>query len=206
MNLDFDPATHTYTIDGVTVPSVTQIVSPLGDDYDEPDEFTERSVDAAAERGTLLHDYIAFRLQGGDPEEYEMPDAYEPYKRAVDDFLAEHNITPFAVEQRITNGVVAGTPDLVCEYDGELAILDYKFVSSVAKSKVCAQLGGYLQLLAANDIYPGELYAVQFKADDYRVYPVNPDDAERMWFAAWELYKEKVYKHPRGCIGERIIY
>ena len=29
MSFEFDPATHTYTVDGETVPSVTEILAPL---------------------------------------------------------------------------------------------------------------------------------------------------------------------------------
>lgn len=210
LTLDFEPATHTYTVDGKAVPSVTQIVAPLGQDYDEPDEMTEIAIDYAAERGTIMHEYIAHRLGGGEPDVFEIPDEYADYADGVEQFLAEHSVVPFAVETPITNApmvgleeyYVAGTPDLVCEFDGRLAILDYKFVSSVAKSKVCAQLGGYLKLCECNAVYPEALYAVQFKRGDYRLYPVNEADAVRMWNAALNLYYEKTFKHARGRIGK----
>ena len=72
----FDDAKHAYTVDGKAVPSVTQLVAPLGADYDEPeDDMLALTVDAAADRGTTMHAYLAHRLTGGTPEDFELPDA-----------------------------------------------------------------------------------------------------------------------------------
>ena len=202
MNLDFDKTTHRYIVDGHYVPSVTQIVAPLGEDYDEPDELTENVIDAAAERGTIMHEYIAHRLNGGAREDFELPEEYAEYADGVELFLDEHDIEPYAIETPITDGAYAGTPDLVCGFDEELCILDYKFVSSVSKSKVCAQLGGYLQLCEYNDIYPLSLIAVQFRRGDYRLYETDVLSATKMWQAAAKLYEYKTMKHPRGRIGD----
>lgn len=199
--LTFDAERHEYTVDGVIVPSVTTIVAPLGVDYDDDDSLTAFAIDYAAERGTVMHAYIAHRLEGGAPEEFEMPDEFADYADGVEQFLAEHEITPYAVETPLTDGVAAGTPDLVCEFDGELAILDYKFVSNVAKSRVCGQLGGYLKLCESNEVFPERLYAVQFKRGDYRLYPVDSFMARTMWSASKLIYDMRTYKHPRGRIG-----
>ena len=58
---DFDEATHTYTVDSVKVPSVTDLVSVLGDDIDES---LEDKIDAAAERGTICHCVLEMLLNG----------------------------------------------------------------------------------------------------------------------------------------------
>ena len=99
MSLQFDPAAHQYTVDGTPVPSVTQLVSPLGTDMDEPDPLLEGAMDAAADRGITMHDYLAFRLGGGDREDYELPDAYAVYADGVDLFLSEHDIEPLLIEK-----------------------------------------------------------------------------------------------------------
>ena len=206
MTLAFNVDRHEYRADGVIVPSVTTVVKPLGRDYTPADEYAVERIADAAERGTILHDYIAYRLQGGKRKDYEMPHDYEEYADAVDEWLLLNDITPLNIETPMTDGIVAGTPDLVCEWRGMICILDYKFVRQMDKSKVCGQLGGYMQLCEWNGIDVDELYAVQFQRGEYTVYPVNPGDAARMWQAALAVYKEKNYKHPSGCIGERIIY
>jgi len=203
VNVTFDELNHRYTAEnGTVLPSVTQLVAPLGEDYDEPDELLEGVLDAAADRGTTMHAYLAHRLVGGIREEFEIPSAYEPYAEAVELFLAEHSIEPMLIETPLGCPAFAGTPDLVCLFDGEEAILDYKFVSAVAKSKVGAQLAGYQQLCGHNGIYPEKLLTVQFLPEDYRIYPVGTTAAHTAFRHCIDLFSIKNKKHPRGRIFE----
>lgn len=212
MTIEFDEAKHQYRVDGVPVPSVTQLVAPLGgvsgesaflgEDYDEPDDDRmELTLEAAADRGTTMHAYIAHRLNGGAPEDFELPDAYEPYACAVELFLMEHQITPLLIETALPGVGFAGTPDLVCEFDGDLSILDYKFVAQIAKSKVGAQLAGYRALCDQNGIETDKLFAVQFLPDGtYRLYPVDETQSAVAFTVCQTLYDIKTKKHPRGRI------
>lgn len=197
MNVIFDEAAHRYTVDGVELPSVTRLVAPLGDELDESLEVT---VEAAAERGTTMHAYLAHRLAGGTPRSFELPDCYRGYADAVELFLDEHTIIPLLIETPLAGDGFAGTPDLVAEYDGVLSVIDYKFVSAVAKSRVGAQLNGYAALCESNGIFPEALLAVQFLPDgDYRIYPVEID--AEPFALCLKLYGYKTKKHPRGRIG-----
>lgn len=201
MTIDFDQEKHQYRLDGVPVPSVTQIVAPLGEDYDEPDSALELTIEAAADRGTTMHAYIAHRLMGGEPEEFELPSEYLPYAEAVELFLSEHSITPCLIEVPLPGPGYAGTPDLLAQFDGSTAILDYKFVSAVAKSKVGAQLGGYLTLCEHNGIFAESLCVVQFLRDStYRLYPVDEGAARAAFTVCQALHEIKSKKHPRGRI------
>ena len=201
MNLEYDPETHRYLVDGKVVPSVTQLVAPLGADLDEPDDMLEGALDAATDRGTTMHAYIQHRLLGGDPEDFELPSMYLPYADAVELFLAEHTIVPIAIESPMAVQDFAGTPDLACVFDGRDAILDWKFVSQIAKSKVGAQLGGYNVLCFANGIFPEKLYAVQFlKTGEYRLYPVDEVYAGAAFSTCRDVYRLKTATHPRGRI------
>ena len=203
MTIEFDAEKHQYRVDGNIVPSVTQLCAPLGADYDEPDDdMLELTVEAAADRGATMHAYIEHRLSGGEPEDFELPSQYQGYADAVELFLAEHKITPYAVETPLACPVYAGTPDLTCEFDGEDSVLDWKFVSQIAKSKVAAQLGGYSDLSEYNGYFPTKLYAVQFLKDGaYRLYPVDLKFAEQAFDLCAECYAMKCKKHPRGRIG-----
>ena len=170
MDIEFNEEKHQYLVDGVPVPSVTQLVAPLGEDFDEPDELMEQAIDAAADRGVTMHAYIAHRLSGGAPEDFELPTVYAVYAEGVEQLLSEHTIVPLVVETPMPGIGYAGTPDLVCEFDGAVAVLDWKFVSTIAKSKVGAQLAGYRDLCEVNGIFPDDLYAVQFTRDgSYRL-------------------------------------
>jgi len=202
MTVTFDEKTHQYTVDGESVPSVTQLVAPLGADMDEPDELLESALDAAADRGVTMHAYIAHRLAGGSAEDFELPSVYEVYAQGVEQLLAEHAVVPLLVETPLPGVGYAGTPDLVCEFDGVTAVLDWKFVSQIAKSKVGAQLAGYQELCEVNEIFPEALYAVQFTRDgSYRLYPVDPEPNFLAFSVCKHLYHIKTRKHPRGRIA-----
>ena len=196
--LEFDPVTHTYKIDGVVVPSVTELVKIYGDDADDMGADMENKLDAAAERGTTCHEIIAQMLHGETDIEY--PSEYEPYVDGIRLFLSEHTIEPIAIEAPIADadGEFAGTPDLLCLFDGVLAIPDYKFVSQVAKTKVKAQLNGYMCMFNKLGVFPEKLYAIQFLPGTYRLYPVAIDPTE--FNIALEVYKLKNKKHTRGKI------
>lgn len=201
LHLDYDPDKHQYFVNGAPVPSVTQLVAPLGADMDEPDDMLEGVLDAATDRGTTMHAYIEHRLLGGAPEDFELPSMYLPYADAVELFLAEHHVTPLAIESQMAAPDYAGTLDLVCSFDGATAILDWKFVSQIAKSKVGAQLGGYMGLCCQNGVFPDKLLAVQFlKTGDYRLYPVDPESAMASFVLCLMLHKVKTHPHPRGRI------
>lgn len=203
MTVTFDEKTHTYTAqDGTVLPSVTQLVAPLGKDYDEPDDALEGILDAAIDRGITMHAYLAHRLDGGDEDDFELPEMYQDYADSVEKFLAEHEIVPLLIERPLGASGFAGTPDLVAIFDGTEAILDYKFVSSVAKSKVGAQLAGYQTLCAEHGIFPEKLYAVQFTRNGYSLYPIGITEAHTAFRLCRMLYEIKTQKHPRGRIFE----
>lgn len=204
INLTFDQESHTYFIDEKPVPSVTQLTSIYGTMDVYEDDLMELTYEAAAERGIIMHSYIEHRLDGGDAADFEIPDAYQPYADAVELFLSEHTIEPMLVETALcgeADGVAfAGTPDFVGEFDGVLSILDWKVVSQVQKTKVGAQLSGYLSLCFCNGIFPERLYCVQFLQDGtYRLYPVFT--LSDTFYLCLSVHKEKTKKHPRGVIA-----
>lgn len=99
MNLTFNAERHEYKIDGVIVPSVTQILSAVGlYDYD----FVSReTLDVAAERGRIVHQYCEWYERGVldqssiDPELQGYFDAYLAAKN--------HGVipTPDLIEHRV---------------------------------------------------------------------------------------------------------
>lgn len=200
----FDSDIHTYFVNDKPAPSVTQLTDIYSSlSIQEGDEM-ELTLEAAAERGVLLHGYLEHLFNGGSREDYELPGVYEGYADAVDLFLEEHRLEPHLVETPLygeDQGVMfAGTPDFVGDFDGALSILDWKFVSQVQKTKVGAQLSGYMSLCLSNDIFPEKLYCVQFLADGtYRLYPAGTKADS--FYLCLKVYEEKTKKHPRGGIA-----
>lgn len=195
----FNSEKHEYRVNGELVPCVSDIIAVYGKDIDEGDDV-ELKIDAAAERGTVCHAVLAQYLSGCHSVEY--PSEYEPYVDAIRLFLAEHRITPIYIETPVfcERYGYAGTPDLLCEFDDLLTVVDYKFVSQIAKTKVKAQLNAYCIAYEEAGIYPDQLLAVQFLKDGtYRIYPVRYDDEELE--VALKLHAIKNKKHERGKIS-----
>lgn len=194
----FDAEKHEYVVNGEVVPCVSDIISVYGKEIEEGDDL-ENTIEAAAERGTVCHKVLEMLLKGREPE---YPSAYEPYVEAIRLFLSEHTILPLAIETPIYSERFryAGTPDLLCYFDGVLSLLDYKFVSQIMKTKVKAQLNAYCKAYEEQNVWPDQLLAIQFLKDGtYRVYPVKYDDEEIE--VALKLWGLKHKKHPRGLIA-----
>lgn len=184
-------------MDGIEFPSISEIIKPLGEDIDDTD--LEMVFESAAERGTVCHSILEQALKG--ETEFEYPSSYEPYVESIRLFISEHSISPIAIETPIFSlaDKMAGTPDLLCEFDGILSILDYKFVSQLSKSRVKAQINGYRRMYNEQGVFPDQLIIVQFLHDGtYRVYPVGMDDTEIN--ACLQIYKLKHKKYARGVI------
>ena len=71
--LEFDPETHTYLVEGIIVPSVTQMMKPnFADMYSGIDK---EILNTAARRGTEIHKWIEEYCQDGKhSEEREVKD------------------------------------------------------------------------------------------------------------------------------------
>lgn len=196
-NFEFISDTHTYLLDGKPLMSVSELVNPLAQDMGAVDELT---LEAAAERGTTCHKLLELLLNGEDIEG-EYPDEYQCYVDGIELFLSEHDITPLYIEQPIYSEELglAGTPDLICLFDGEMAIVDYKFVSQVQKTKLGAQVTAYKAMCEDNGIDIDAMYIAHFlPTGKYRLYPVE-DNRERLDLLL-KLRAERQKKHARGRI------
>lgn len=125
--LTFDAATHTYTLDGQVVPSVTQILNASG--LIDFSGIPEPILEAARVRGTTVHQAIAYFNDGDlDVEQFavDFPD-YLPYLAAWQDFCRQRRFVSCVNECRVASRryQVAGTLDTLGELDGEPVLLDY---------------------------------------------------------------------------------
>lgn len=146
MALVFDEAKHEYRLDGVVLPSVTEICKFLAMDVAEGANREAR--DAAAERGHRVHEACTMHDFEGDECEIDgdivgYVEAYAAFKRDYqikEWLLYEH---PMASLERF----YAGTLDRVGYMDGCPTIIDIKSGSTVSKLSWAAQLKGYELLL-----------------------------------------------------------
>lgn len=196
--ISFNPEGHIYTRpDGVVVPGVTDLCGIYGDDVDE---YVESAMDIAADRGVTMHTVLELALRGEDYDG-EYPAIYAEYVESIEEWLDEKKPVPLAIETPVYSERlnIAGTPDLLCEIKDVLTLVDYKFVSSINKPKVRAQLLGYCEIFNDLGVFPEQMIAVQFMRDKPRPYPVDFGGDE--WEAAKHVWQIKHRKYARGRIG-----
>ncbi len=130
VTLHFGADTHTYTLDGKVLPSVTTIIAS------DPSLYSFGAVkpevlEAAAERGSNIHDYLHLWESSESCSVYE---PFEPYRKEWLRFVVEgvcDSVTgPIGMmsEQPLahTGHGFAGTPDRVYYTDKDIVIVDIK--------------------------------------------------------------------------------
>lgn len=107
---EFDPQTHTYKLDGVEIPSVTQVLTGVG--LIDATWFTEES----AWRGSVVHACCQYDDEG-DLDESSVPEEAWGYLRGWRRFKSETCIREFQeIEKPHFYDLYAGTPDRIVTY------------------------------------------------------------------------------------------
>lgn len=180
--LEFDELTHTYLVDGVIVPSVTQLLKRrFGGKYDGiPAETMKR----ASERGTRVHKTIEMYCKEGEEDGSEELRNYKFLEKHYN-FNAIKNEVPIILFHEDVP-VCAGRLDLVLNFENWQAVADIKTTSTLDKDYLTYQLNIYrLALMQNEDINITKLYGLHIRENKRKLVeiPVN----ERM---AWELIEE----------------
>lgn len=177
--LEFQESTHTYTLDGVRVPSVTQILKPMYSFYGVPDEVLQ----AKAELGTNVH--RACELLDNDDLDEDSEEglaALEPiagYLAGYKKFKADKKPVVIANEQRLYHPLhkYAGTIDRRLAFGGSIWDVDLK--STVAMSPlVGVQTAAYSAMFLTVDKTPARRGALQLFPDgNYKLHEfTDPTD------------------------------
>lgn len=205
-NISFDEESHIYTVDGKTVPSVTQILKFLSADTSE---FANQILrDQAADRGTRIHEAtIVYDYEGLDEEVIDN-DIYL-YVKAYADFVRDYRIKYYVLtEAPISNGEYAGTLDRLAFIDGRYTVIDFKTGTTVDPRKEAAQLYAYAQLLAENAFATTDSYKqfngfiVRLKKDGtYSVQERDLEVGKAFFDKCFELYK--MIKEDKDKHGKR---
>lgn len=170
--ITFDEAAHRYTVDGVEVPSVTEVCRFLSYDQKSDKPWLAK---AAADRGTRVHAACAAIDYGIDPEETEDISGYlKAYRRFLKDYRPDWEGIEYTVGDAVLG--IAGTIDRFGTlYDGRTCILDIKTGSQLHDAPLRAQLTGYQWLLPPH-FTAKYLYALQLSKDGtYHLREVRPD-------------------------------
>lgn len=168
--LDFDPGDHVYSVGGVVLPSVTQILSSMYDfKFVDPEVLQRAAVfGTAVHRVCELHDLDDLVMDSVDA-------ALLPYLQAWQRFLREKHVKVLEVEKRYHHRAMgfAGQLDRLLLVDHCKVTTDIKTVSTLHPA-VGIQLAAYERLLLANtDHQDTKRAAVQLCGDGtyrYRMY------------------------------------
>jgi hypothetical protein len=180
--LEYDDESHTYIVDGVIVPSVTQIISAkFGNKYAGVDRST---LERAASRGTAIHKAIEdFCKTGKDDGTKELHNF---------NFLMtyyEARVVENEIPIIIINGdtpIAAGRLDLLLDINGDYAIADIKTTATLDKDYLTYQLNLYrLGYSQSYGILAGELYGVHLKNDKRKLVKIPVNEG-----IAWEIIDE----------------
>ena len=182
MTLLFDAASHTYTLEGRQLPSVTTILQAEG--FIDATWFTEYGRD----RGTKVHQAVEF-YDAGDLDEDSLDPVLKPYLAAWKRFKEEAHVTIEASEVRLASEVYgfAGTIDKVAAIGNVKAILDIK--SGQVQPWTGLQLAAYHILLNEP---ARKRYAVQLNNDgSYRLHEFKDRSDRAVFLAALTVHQWK---------------
>lgn len=192
--LKFYDEGHIYELDGIIIPSVSEILRFLSREmYDDINKFV---LDHAAERGTAVH---SATQQIDETGECDIEPSYAGYVESYVRFLREHDVCWDLIERPLADACrgYAGTLDRRGWVDGKYCTVDLKTNGVVKKTLVKAQLNGYEGLCIANGLMPSEqLKCLQLASDGrYRFYDVAKDATE--FDCCLNLHKALKKKHGR---------
>lgn len=187
--MEYIDATHTYLVDGIIVPSITQLLKAhFGDMYSHVDSGT---LFKRAKEGTAVHEAIEeFCISGFEQDLIEVRNF--KWLMSRHNFRVLKNEVPVILFGKDGYPVSAGRLDLVLAEDGHIGLGDIKSQSSPNKEYLAYQLNLYR--IAYQQCYTGKidfLRGIQLKGDK-RKYIEIPINEEIAWNAVneWRLKNE----------------
>lgn len=197
MKIDFDEDKHEYSVGGVKVPSVSEILAPLS--AERYGELNPWMLKAAAAKGTAVHEACELIDYGCEPEEDPEIDGY---LYAYQTFLIEHDVEWEAIERIVyytrSEGelpLYCGTIDRYGTIDGVPCVVDIKTYASLSTD---AQLAASCQTILYWDAIEDMGGAVEAryilhlrKDGTYRLVPLGEFDHKHGFNSrdtAWMLF------------------
>lgn len=180
--LEYDDESHTYIVDGVIVPSVTQILGvKFGKKYAGVNPTT---LTRAADRGTEIHKAIEEYCTQGLSRNLREVHNFK-FLMGYYNLIVLENETPIIIAKDGTP-IAAGRLDLVLSDGGRTALADIKTTSTLDKEYLAYQLNLYrLGYQQSYGIEIDELWGVHLKENKRKLVsiPIKED-------IAWEIVEE----------------
>lgn len=162
--LSFEEERHIYTVNGLIVPSVTQIMRPMSaQSYFSVDKEVLKQ---AADRGTDIHLaaelFATTRYRNCTPE-------VQPYFNSWLSWVEDVKPEFLALEYRFYHPALwyAGTVDCLANINGELCLVDYKSTAQINFAAVTVQDSAYEKGLSQHGIEVKRRYVLHIRPDGY---------------------------------------
>ena len=182
--MDFDEGSHTYTIDGKVVPSVTQILSSAGifDASKYPD------LEYYRERGSANHKATEL-WEKGTLDEDELDERIKPFLESYKLWKSFSGFESLHIELRCWDALYgfAGTMDRVGMLNGHTSILDLK--SNQVESWCGIQLAGYELLCPSTESFKRYGLALQADGSMAKLKQFSDRTDRKVFLGAMTVYK-----------------
>ena len=179
--LEFEDKTHTYRLNGMVIPSVSEIMEPLSNEKYKG--ISESTLNKAAEKGTAVHNsienYIKFEIDDVPPEHRGYFDAFLEWWETYHPEVVGSEIKTYHKLLRY-----GGTVDILVYIDGVLTLVDIKTTSALSDMTCGVQLEGYSQALKSHGIVVERKIILHLKKDGkyaIREYPVSDSNRWRVF-------------------------
>ena len=179
----FDEATHTYTVDGKAVPSVTQVLAILNDYSGVPAGILER----AKMFGSAVHRMIELDV-AGTLDHAKLDPALIPWLAQWHEACSDAEIKVTQTERMVYHPTLryAGRVDIIGSVHGDPAILDLKTGTTIP-STVGAQTWAYREAayygVTRKETRPHR-YCLHLQADSWKLLPLRKDADDGALFTA----------------------
>jgi hypothetical protein len=175
MTVTLDEKSHIYTLEDGRHP--TPVSSILNIFFPFPTQFMPAD---AAEIGTVRHQWFHELAQGHEIENEPDPRISGEVAGFIK-FMAEAKPHYVIGEKSFFDPVlnVCGTPDLIAEISGRLAVIDFKPHSKNKRTRL--QTAAYSLMLRSNKFPILDRYELRLLCGDYRLDKHRNTDDERRW-------------------------
>lgn len=182
--IEFIENSHTYLVDGMILPSVTQIMKPLSKDHYQ--NIPKSVMEVAGKRGQMVHLAVEMWEGFNTPPPDEIKDYLLQYKIAK----KLHKFEVIGSELLLTNGEYCGTIDMLGLLDGDLILVDLKATASIHYHLLEVQMAGYMNLLKYLGYEIKKCYVLHLTKKKQKFDEIIPN--YDLWEVLWNEYKSQM--------------
>lgn len=194
--LDFSEESHIYSLRGLLLPSVTQIMKPMS--LMLYNGIQSQKLMEAADRGTRAHSQVEAIVKYGV---VEYDEDTEPYIDAFESFQAAYKPTWIGSEYRTFHQQLryAGTVDLIGYIkpdDGNgVDVIDLKTTASFHPVMLGTQVSAYAEALKSQGIAVRDLYGLQVtRYGKFRFEKLDAKEGFRLFLMCLGIYNAMAYE------------